>query len=63
MAVFDKETSLWRSPINQQQPHNEIEQSVGQNILEAIAQHGSKLAQVFQLTLAASILFRQNNYF
>lgn len=46
MAVFDQETNLWHSSIDQQ-PVNEVEKSPSQLILDAITSHGSKLAQVF----------------
>lgn len=45
MAVYDKENKLWQSP-NQQLFNNDGRISPGQEILDAISAHGSKVAQV-----------------
>lgn len=45
MAVFDQQNKLWRSSL-QQQSFDDVNISPGQRILDAIAAHGSKIAQV-----------------
>lgn len=45
MAVYDRENTLWQSA--NQKPFDDGNISPGQQILDAIYAHGSKLAQVF----------------
>lgn len=53
MAVFDENSKLWRSSIDQQS-YDDIKLSPGQRILDAFTAHGSKVAQVFLMTLYSS---------
>lgn len=45
MAVFNSETKLWQTPL--EQPMSDAEKSLGQLFLDEMSAYGSKLAQVY----------------